>query len=60
MTLSHEENGERLLMLLSAVYLFNIRSRHVGFNQSQTVFQTVFMPFLQNHNVEEIVNWATL
>lgn len=55
-TIPYEENGERLLMLLSAVYLFNIRARHVGFNQ----IQTVFLPFLQNHNVEEIVNWANL
>jgi len=53
-TIAYEENGERLLMLLSAIYLFNIRARHVGLNQ----IQSVFMPLLRDHNVEEIYNWV--
>ena len=38
----YEERGERKLMLLLTVLLFNVRTKLVGLNQ----IQTVFMPFL--------------
>jgi len=34
----YEENGERYLLLSSAVLLYNFRARYVGFNQIRSVF----------------------
>lgn len=52
-TIYYEEYGERLLILLSAVYLYNFRSRYVGFNQ----IQTVFLPHLEEYNANVVYSW---
>jgi len=53
-TIQYEEYGERLLILLSAVYLYNFRSRYVGFNQ----IQTVFLPHLEEYNANVVYSWV--
>jgi len=54
-TLPYEEIGERLLLLLSTVYLYNFRSRYVGYNQ----IQSVYIPHLAQNNVNTIYEWIT-
>ena len=52
----YEENGERLLILLTVVHLFNFRTRYVGLNQ----IRSVFLPQLELHDGNTVLEWANL
>jgi len=52
-TIHYEEYGERLIFLLSLVYLYNFRARYVGYNQ----IQTVFIPHLEQYNANNVMQW---
>jgi hypothetical protein len=54
--LTYEENGERLLILLTVVHLFNFRTRYVGLNQ----IRSVFLPQLELHDGNMVLQWANL
>jgi len=52
----YEEDGERLLMLLTTVHLYNFRTRYVGLNQ----IRTVFLPHLERDLGNAVLSWNNL
>jgi hypothetical protein len=52
----YEETGERMLMLLTTVHLYNFRTRYVGLNQ----IRSVFLPHLETNTGNEILGWNNL
>ena len=50
----YEEYGERLLVLLTIVHLYNFRARYVGMNQ----IRSVFMPTLEQYSADIILEWV--
>jgi hypothetical protein len=54
--LKYEENGERLLILLTVVHLFNFRTQYVCLKQ----IRSVFLPQLELHDGNMVLQWANL
>jgi hypothetical protein len=52
----YEENGERLLMLMTVVHLYNFRTRYVGLNE----IRTVFLPHLERNTANVVLSWNNL
>jgi hypothetical protein len=52
----YEQDGERLLMLLTTVHLYNFRTRYVGLNQ----IRTVFLPHLERDLGNAVLSWNNL
>jgi hypothetical protein len=52
----YEEFGERLLMLLTIVHLYNFRTRYIGLNH----IRSTFMPQFERHEGNVVLDWANL
>jgi hypothetical protein len=52
--LIYEEHGERLLLLLTVVHLYNFCTQYVGINQ----IRYLFLPHLEGHEANEILDWV--
>lgn len=54
--LKYEESGERALMLLTTIHLYNFRTKYVGLNQ----IWSVFLLHLETNIGNQVLTWNNL